>query len=118
MGTLSKNLESFVAALEPAARELGSLQLRWISSVPSSSAISDLDKSATRSTLMPHLVHHLRMCVGMLRSLMTSALVPTTRRGICTSPMSVTEMLFPSQDSPTGLPEPDSARVTCDYKVG
>ena len=47
MSTLSKNLESFVAALEPAARELGSLQLRWISSVPSSSAISDLDKSTS-----------------------------------------------------------------------
>ena len=42
--TLSKNLDNFVAALEPAARELGSLQFRWISSVPSSSAISDLEK--------------------------------------------------------------------------
>merc|ERR550532_1690088 len=56
--------------------------------------------------------YHLRMCVGMLRSLITSAFVPTTSRGIWTSPMSVTEMLFPSQDSPTGFPEPDSARVT------
>ena len=31
--------------------------------------------------------------------------------------MSVTEMLFPSQDSPTGFPEPDSARVTLKSKV-
>ena len=31
--------------------------------------------------------------------------------------MSVTEMLFPSQDSPTGFPEPDSARVTLKSKI-
>ena len=32
--------------------------------------------------------------------------------------MSLTEMLFPSQDSPTGFPEPDSALVTLNSNIG
>ena len=70
--TLSKNLDSLVAALDPAARELGSLQFRWISSVPSSSAISDLKIKimifANHSTRPAHvcgnapLTHHIRFC--------------------------------------------------------
>ena len=127
-----------MAALVPAAREPGSLELRWISSTPSSSAMSDLSKGLHRPVQVtpqtgicnrPNqkcqlwrpanvcgnvpLAHNVGLGGGVSRgkdNLIT--FVPTTRRGIWTSPMSVTEIFPPSQDSATGFPDPDSALVT------